>query len=102
MKPRTKRLARTILSILVMMSMLASIPVFAEEPEIQEYTITDPYEYPYAPGTTLWENTQSRQLRIDACQIPDEILKSMTTSALIDTVLNYPYIMEIATFILAK
>lgn len=91
-----KNLFRTVLSVLVIVSMLASIPVFAEEPEgEQQYTITEPYEYPCARGTQLWENTPNRKLRIEACQIPENTLKSLTTKALIETIINYPYIMEL-------
>ena len=49
------------------------------------------YDYPVKPGMPEWEEaTQDRgQLKADL-QIPEDLLSSMSTEELVDTVLNYP------------
>ena len=60
-----------------------------------EYTITIPYDYPVRPGTPEWAEFTDHQQMIDACEIPESILHSMTTEALVDTVLDYPLFINI-------
>jgi hypothetical protein len=55
------------------------------------------YEYPYAADSPEW-SALSRQERLDACQIPEEILRGMSTEALIDTVLAYPMRADLLVF----
>jgi hypothetical protein len=57
------------------------------------YSIDMPYEYPVLPGSDEW-NSYSHAELIIACRIPPEVLESMTTSALLDSVLNYPLIAD--------
>ncbi len=53
--------------------------------------ITEPYNYPIEPGTDAWKDAGKHDDRVQACQIPEDILKKMTTGALLETVLNYPH-----------
>lgn len=53
------------------------------------------YEFPARPGTTLWESLTSSMERINACQIPEEVLLSMSTEALVETCSNYPLLREL-------
>ena len=53
-------------------------------------TITKPYDFPVKPGTTAWAKLKSTKEIYDATQIPIEILKNMTTEALVKTCLSYP------------
>jgi len=55
----------------------------------------DAYEYPVKPGTLEWEQLNSTQEMIDACQIPSQIIDSMSTEGLIESILNYPLYSEI-------
>jgi len=59
-----------------------------------EKTETDntPYAFPVVPGTSEWESFHTKQEMLDVCQIPEDKLESMTTEALLETVLNYPLI----------
>lgn len=54
------------------------------------YTITEPYQYPVVPGMEKWADLKSLQEKIEACQIPEDILTNMTTEALVETVVHYP------------
>lgn len=62
------------------------------------YSITEPYEYPAYPGTEEWqalvdEGLSTPDLR-ELLRVPEEILQEMTTDALIQTVLDFPYVFE--------
>lgn len=48
------------------------------------------YEYPVKPGTKEWKAFGSHDAMVTACQIPDPILLKISTTDLIETVLNYP------------
>lgn len=63
-----------------------------------QYTIDTPYEYPILPGTQEWLDLGDVFARRKACQIPDEILHNMTTDALLETVLDYPFLNDIYAF----
>lgn len=63
-----------------------------------QYTIDTPYEYPILPGTQEWLDLGDVFARRKACQIPDEILHNMTTDALFQTVLDYPFLSTIYAF----
>lgn len=48
------------------------------------------YVYPIRPGTTDWEKLNSKQEMVSKTQIPRDILHSLSTKALTETVLDYP------------
>lgn len=52
--------------------------------------ITHPYNFPIKPGTTTWASLKTEKERHKALQIPDSLIKRMTTDALIKTCINYP------------
>lgn len=66
-------------------SVLFATPVYAANDLINE-----PYEYPVMPGTSEWAEFQSFGEMIEACQIPDSKVQSMTTEALVQSILNHP------------
>lgn len=53
---------------------------------------TDAYEFPITPTETpeKWREFQTYQEMLNACQIPEEKLKTMSTEGLIETCLSYP------------
>lgn len=58
--------------------------------KIKFTTINEPYTYPILPGTKEWENFNSKDEMMAACQIPSEIVDSMSTEALTLSVINHP------------
>ena len=62
------------------------------------YTIDTSYEYPVVPGTPEWLSYATVIGRRKACQVPDEILEHMTTDALLQTVLDYPFLSDMYAF----
>lgn len=57
--------------------------------------ITTAYEYPISAGSSEWAQYESKQELLDQLQIPNGILQNLTTEALVETVLNYPFFMDI-------
>lgn len=55
-----------------------------------EHYITEPYQYPILPGMDEWRKFDNNVDMMEACLIPEDILKCMTTEALLETVLSYP------------
>jgi hypothetical protein len=49
-----------------------------------------PYDFPVRPGTTEWKHLKTSQEMIDACQIPDDIIKDMSTNDLVNLCITYP------------
>jgi hypothetical protein len=56
------------------------------------------YEYPIKPGTEEWKSFQTHDEMIMACQIPDCVLNNMTTASLVETVLNYPLLLDMMAY----
>jgi hypothetical protein len=48
------------------------------------------YDFPVRPGTTDWSNLSTEEERFNSLQIPDYLLKNMSTENLIITCINYP------------
>lgn len=80
------------------LSIVVIIPVGASAQSINNYTIDTPYEFPITPDDPEWKTFTEKQQMVAECQIPERILESMTTSALIQTVLDYPLINDIHLF----
>jgi len=65
--------------------LLVSLPPYGGET-----SASDAYDYPIKPGTDEWKAFGSHEEMLKACQIPEELLHRMSTTALVETVLNYP------------
>ncbi|MDD5605191.1 MAG: hypothetical protein PHX29_04705 [Dehalococcoidales bacterium] len=50
----------------------------------------DAYDYPIRPDTEEWKQLHGFNDMLNACQIPENVLKNMSTAALVETVLDYP------------
>lgn len=57
--------------------------------------LKDIYEYPITPGDEEWSNLSTTQLRIEACQLPENILEQISTAGLIETCIDWPLLPEI-------
>lgn len=63
-----------------------------------EYTINTPYEYPIVPGSNEWAGLNSLKEKIEVCAVDESLLEAMTTEALLETVINYPLLINIYAF----
>lgn len=60
--------------------------------------ISTPYDFPIKPGMDEWKKFQTQEDMIIACQVPEGILKKLTTEALAETCLKYPIYLQITTY----
>ena len=63
-----------------------------------DYTVTEPFIYEIVPGTSEWEALDTLDKKIDACYVPLETVTNMTTEALVETILNYPLLINIYAY----
>lgn len=68
---------------------LAFLLISCSAQPIYEKT-TDAYEFPIRPGMEEWKAFRSHGEMLEACQVPESILKTMSTEGLVETVLSYP------------
>lgn len=59
--------------------------------------ISKAYEYKVLPGTDEWEQMTPDE-RFESCFIDEEIVSKMTTEALIDTIINYPFFCDLYAY----
>ena len=65
---------------------------------IEKYSIKEAYQYPAVPGTKEWESLGSTQKRKESCMVSKDILSNMTTDALIETIVTYPFFTDVNAF----
>lgn len=56
------------------------------------------YEYKITPKDAEWKNFKSHDEMVAACRIPSEIVKKMTTEALVNAVMDYPLLIDLLAF----
>lgn len=94
---KLKKILKQTLFLLPIICLFILVMGATDNPEPQ-YTIDTPYEYPVLPGTQEWIDLGDTLTRRKACQIPEDILHNMTTDALFQTVLDYPFLTDIYAF----
>lgn len=59
----------------------------------------DTYVYPVTPGSDQWKTLHSKGMDevLKACRVPEKVLKKQSTSAVIQTFLDYPFSLHIYT-----
>ena len=83
----------TVLFLIILIMVTCFSSAFAQVNTL-DTVINTPYEYPVTPYDEEWSMFTSKEEMIEACQIPENILYRMSTEALLETVLNYPFIIE--------
>lgn len=87
-----------ILAVVLILPMLAVLPLSVAALSITAdsdvYDIDVLYSYPVARGSEEWTSLKSHAERVAVCQIPESILSRLTTEALLETVLNYPLLVD--------
>ena len=57
------------------------------------------YQFPVdTSDTEVWESLDSHEEMLDTCNIPDEVLKKMSTEELLNLVLEYPLLIDITAY----
>lgn len=111
---------KRLLAIILAISMAAvSLPCLALSPEgyaletnhfpesktstsMANYSVNTAYEYPIMPTSDEWLLMESHAARVSVCQVPDGILTQMSTEALVETISNYPLLVDVLLFDYAK
>jgi len=70
--------------LIVAVLLITSNNLFSQDQEVT-------WDFPVKPGTEEWKSLESRNERAKACQIPDDVLPSLSTGRLIELCLSYPY-----------
>ena len=93
-----KKGLKLLASLMCLIAISSGISISAKEYKEEIKTVDIGYNFPVKPGTISWNALANTSERVKACQIPEEILKSLTTEQLIETVLNYPFLMDIYAY----
>jgi hypothetical protein len=56
------------------------------------------WDYPIVPGTNEWKMLKNYKEKVEACQIPVDILHSLSTQRLLELCENYPLLVNIVLF----
>lgn len=94
MKSRLCKVICLTLCLVLAMSVIGFASSVEEEPQLDSTKITEPYDYPVVPGTDEWRALKSHEEMVEACRVPEEILKEMTTEALFETAMTYPLLSD--------
>ena len=92
---------KAILLLLIMIALVSIFPAQASAAGAggeSRQLVDVAYDYPIVPGTEQWNSFTSRDERVAACHVDAELLESMTTRALVETVLTYPMLIDMYAF----
>ncbi len=93
-----KKPALWLLILSVIVVAVTAVCFLTDPKQTQEHTITEAYAYPVLPGTQEWNELDSLQEKIHACYVDPALMGRMSTEALVETVLNYPLLINIYAF----
>lgn len=96
-----KKYASRILPVLILCAALcaALLTLGAANPDADSvYTVDEPYVYPILPGTDEWLALDGLPEKIEACRVDVGLMESMTTPALLETVLTYPLLLNVRAY----
>lgn len=91
---KARRSPLILLVVLVVVSFLVP-PVSHANPSTRP---NDAFVFPIQPGTPTWQAFESHDQMLAACQIPEDLLKTMSTVGLVDTVMRYPLLGDMAAY----
>lgn len=57
--------------------------------------VNEPYEFPVLPGSEQWAELSTSKQMDEVCVVPDELLESLSTKALLLTCLDYPRLPDV-------
>jgi hypothetical protein len=74
-------------------------PATTLPPNTADPAIQTAYTYPVRPGSDEWKALKTDKARQEACAIPEDILKKMTTDALLESIYAYPMLNRLLVYI---
>lgn len=93
---KMKRLAKVILCVCLAAAIM--VPTYAQEIFEPAMVLSDEaHVYDVVPGSSEWNELEPEE-RYEACAVSESEVQGMTTRALVETVLNYPYLINIYAY----
>ena len=93
MKIWYKKICALLISAILVLSMCAFVPIVTEKQD----TVTDAHIYTVLPDSEEWA-TMTLAERRKSCYVDEDEATKMSTAGLVETVLNYPYFVDIYAF----
>ncbi len=93
MKPRV--LSLFLVAILLLGTQAVALEATTDE---TEGVVTEAYEYEIVPGSEEWESFYEPEQKLKASYVSPDLMKRMTTEALVETVLNYPLLVDMYAY----
>ena len=62
------------------------------------YPVTEPYQFPVTKDSPEWAELAEAGLARNACRMPAGLAEQMTSEALLETALDYPYATDMLAF----
>lgn len=87
-----------VLSIVVLVFSCSKDELEIRQGDCIPFYISDTYKYPIRPGSDEWKELNLLTEKIEVCQIPNQKLKTISTEGLVETLLNYPLILDYIFF----
>jgi len=89
----------SLLILLLIIHFVLPIGAYAQNTPYSGYESDEPYIFPIRPGTDEWNALpQNLDAKIAATQVPEEMLATLSTLALVNTVLDYPLLVNLSAF----
>lgn len=91
-----KKIMLILIAVVLVCSVLLSACADSDD-RCNSYTIATPYAYPVTPDMDEW-NSLSIDEKMSLSYVDENIVKNMTTEAVLITTLNYPFIVNIFAY----
>ena len=66
--------------------------------ERSAYPVTEPYQFPVTTDSPEWAELAEAGLARNACRMPAGLAEQMTSEALLETALDYPYVTDMLAY----
>jgi hypothetical protein len=79
------------MKLLIIVLLIVPIVAFSQNKEPQ-------WDFPVKPGTEQWKKLENNKVKVDACQLPEILLKKTSTDDLLEICLQYPLLYNLFAF----
>ena len=78
---------------IALLTAVISITLILKYSKTENYSIDEPYAYPSYENDSQW-NTLTLEEKKIRCNVPQDVSAAMTTSALVETIFQYPFLLD--------
>ena len=94
-----KKVSTFLFNRIIVFLMISLIGFFASCSGAGSAQINEPYHYSVKPGSEEWGKLDSIEKKKKACRVPVRQMEKMTTEALVETIMTYPFITNVNSYI---